>query len=166
MDGYVVESTKNVLAKLHKVMGEVDRLEKAGKNQAFNYNYVTEAQVAQLFKKLFTKHKMAFTYDADIVSVEPTPKGGQLITTVRLTYAFHDVETGEKITGVCVGQGADSTDKGVYKAITGAVKYIFLKTFLIPTGDDPEDDSKGAKPRKKTHKEIFPRDVDPLEDED
>jgi hypothetical protein len=28
----------------------------------------------------------------------------------------------------------------VYKAITGAVKYIFMKTFQISTGDDPEKD--------------------------
>ena len=40
-------------------------------------------------------------------------------------------------------------DKGVYKAITGAVKYIFMKNFLIPTGDDPEKDNNKSEPEKK-----------------
>jgi hypothetical protein len=33
-------------------------------------------------------------------------------------------------------------DKGVYKALTGSEKYFLMKAFLIPTGDDPEKESK------------------------
>jgi hypothetical protein len=45
-----------------------------------------------------------------------------------------------------VGEGQDAGDKAVYKAMTGALKYCLLKTFLIPTGDDPERDETPAKP--------------------
>ena len=41
-----------------------------------------------------------------------------------------------------MGAGDDGADKGLYKAYTGAVKYFLMKTFLIPTGDDPEADTK------------------------
>src|SRR5699024_6730814 len=36
--------------------------------------------------------------------------------------------------------GQDAGDKAVYKAITGATKYALMKVFMIPTGDDPEQD--------------------------
>ena len=44
----------------------------------------------------------------------------------------------EEYFGAITGTGGDQTDKGMYKAITGAIKYIFIKHFLIPTQDDPE----------------------------
>ncbi len=60
------------------------------------------------------------------------------IRTLVLSYRFYDIATGEYIEGSMEGDGADSGDKGVYKAITGAIKYIMTSTFLIPTNDDPE----------------------------
>jgi hypothetical protein len=38
------------------------------------------------------------------------------------------------------GQGLDSGDKAPYKAMTGALKYALLQSFLLATGDDPEAD--------------------------
>ena len=64
-----------------------------------------------------------------------------------VTYKFVDIESGESIGDFACGQGADKGDKGVYKAITGAIKYVYMKTFNIPTGDDPEKNDR--KPEKK-----------------
>ena len=58
-----------------------------------------------------------------------------------------DSETGECVSGMFYGVGQDSGDKGIWKAVTGAIKYIMTSTFLIPTGDDPEkDEGKEKKP--------------------
>ena len=38
------------------------------------------------------------------------------------------------------GQGIDAGDKAPYKAMTGALKYALLQSFLLATGDDPEDE--------------------------
>jgi hypothetical protein len=43
-----------------------------------------------------------------------------------------------------IGEGADSADKGAYKAMTGARKYAFRLLFNIPTGDDAERDETPA----------------------
>ena len=58
----------------------------------------------------------------------------------------------------CSGSGNDRSrsgavgDKGIYKAITGANKYALLKTFLLETGDDPEEvsdaDRESNKPKE------------------
>ena len=39
------------------------------------------------------------------------------------------------------GSGQDAGDKGIFKAISGAQKYALMKAFMIPTGDDPEQDA-------------------------
>ena len=65
------------------------------------------------------------------------------ITTVTVDGTFIDGDTGEVMPiATFVGTGADTGDKGVFKAMTGAEKYLLLKAFLISTGDDPEGDEK------------------------
>ena len=62
---------------------------------------------------------------------------------------FLDGETGASIKKPWRGYGTDKEDKGGYKAMTGGEKYFLLKTFLIPTGDDPEatDDARDQRAR-------------------
>ena len=57
-----------------------------------------------------------------------------------------DVDTGETITAKVAGQGLDSGDKAPYKAMTGALKYALLQSFLLATGDDPEDERAARSP--------------------
>lgn len=139
-----------LVAKLSKIQAEVGYMEKGGRNSAQGYKYLSESQIAEKFKDLLVKHGVFFLYESTIERIDPSPSGKQLVTSVEVHYTFYDVESGEALHGTAAGQGSDATDKGVYKAVTGAVKYIFMKTFLIPTGDDPEDDSKdGGKSRAK-----------------
>jgi hypothetical protein len=57
-----------------------------------------------------------------------------------MTYTFMDVDTAEEITVKVAGEGLDPGDKAPYKAMTGALKYALLQSFLLATGDDPEED--------------------------
>lgn len=135
------ENSVGIYHKLHAIQSEVGKMAKTGKNTAQNYNYLTESDISEKFKDLLVKYGVVFTYCSSIDEVRPSPTGKQIITDVTVNYEFIDIDTEEKVTGYAAGQGSDATDKGVYKAITGAVKYIFMKTFLIPTGDDPEMDA-------------------------
>ena len=133
--------TKTILQKLHAIMGEIDRIAKDKKNDFHNYQYASEQAIKEALHPLLVKHGVLFTVDASNVRREAyvTNKGGRgAITDVDMEYRFHDVKTGDFISGKFVGTGDDSADKGTYKAITGAIKYILTSTFLIPTGDDPE----------------------------
>ncbi len=134
-----------IYKKLHAVQLEVGRMSKTGRNTSQNYDYLTESDISETFKNLFEKHRIFFTYSSSIAETRPSPTGKQLVTDVIINYQFIDLDSDEKHEGFAAGQGSDSTDKGVYKAITGAVKYIFMKTFLIPTGDDPERDVKAPR---------------------
>ena len=115
-------------------MSEVEFIEKDKTNEFHNYQYASEQAIKQTIHPLLVKHGVLFTLSC----LESTNVGE--ITTAKFTYHFYDVESGEELTGCFVGQGQDKGDKGIYKAITGAIKYILTSTFLIPTGLDPESE--------------------------
>lgn len=149
---------KNILKKLHSIQKDIGTMKKDGFNDHSKYNYLSETQVTALMKDLFDKHGVIFGYSSKITSKERTPSEKQVTVDVEVSYSFIDTETGEMLHGTAVGQGSDQTDKGVYKAITGAIKYIYMKTFNIPTGDDPERDTPkkiDGKSHLTTNDEVF-----------
>jgi hypothetical protein len=71
----------------------------------------------------------------------PAKNGVNFVTRLWLNVKFVDGDSGEILESTWPGEGQDNADKGCYKAITGAEKYALMKTFLIPTGDDPENEN-------------------------
>lgn len=128
--------------KLLKVRKAIKAMAKDGYNDFHKYNYLSESQVTESMKELLDAHDILFAYDASITSIRdvPTKSGNSLVTSVDVKCYLIDAVTGQQIISTVPGQGQDAGDKGVYKAVTGAIKYFFMKTFLIPTGDDPERD--------------------------
>lgn len=135
---------KNILKKLHEIMSKVDFIEKDKTNTFHGYKYASEQAIKETLHKLLVDHKVLFTLEALNFSShhQPLEKEKDTITNIEFKYHFWDVESGEELSGNFVGSGEDKGDKGTYKAITGAVKYILTSTFLIPTGDDPENEDK------------------------
>ena len=82
---------------------------------------------------------MAFTISADRHEVRPSfdGKSGD-ITTVFVPATFACADTGATYSVSWMGAGADNSDRRLYKAYTGGVKYLLMKTFMISTNDDPE----------------------------
>lgn len=135
--------------KMSKIMSEVTYIQKDKKNTFHNYEYASEEAIKKAVQKELIKNKVLFFIpDTKIVarakSVNERGKETTL-TTLEVKYEFIDAETGAKIKGTYHGEGQDSLDKGVYKALTGALKYIITSHFLIPTGNDPENDEGEAK---------------------
>jgi len=64
---------------------------------------------------------------------------------VIMAYTFTDENSPEEITARVAGEGLDVGDKSSYKAMTGALKYALLQSFLLATGDDPEDERGDAR---------------------
>ena len=122
-------------------MTDIERVGKDKKNDFHGYKYASEQAIKEALHPLLVKHGVIFQVNAKNVRREVfvSNKGGRAaVTDLDLEYSFFDVGTGESIQGTFAGTGDDAADKGTYKAITGAIKYILTSTFLIPTGDDPE----------------------------
>ena len=147
---------KSLVEKLAGVMALVGRVKKRGRNTGQGYDYATEADVAEEVRGLLSEAKLILIPSVKSVSWrEITPKSGGIthIATVMMDFTFTDGEA--SLTYSMVGEGMDSGDKNVYKAMTGAEKYALMKFFLIPTGDDPEkDDEKAQTSTRKTYRDV------------
>ena len=136
--------------KLAKITGEISRVPKRGRNEFHKYDYVTEADLLDAVRAKLSEAHIAYFFSVDDVTVRETEAKAGPITEVAVTATFADGDTGETFSVKGAGAGQDAGDKGLYKAITGAQKYVVMKTFLVPTGDDPElDDEKPAPTSKR-----------------
>jgi hypothetical protein len=133
-----------LVKKLCQVMAEAGYIKKRGRNEKFNYDYATEADVVDaLREKLASRNVFVFpsVIQAERKQHSKTSNGGDMfITDIVVKWTFLDGDTGETQECLMPGCGTDTGDKGVYKAITGSSKYLFLKAFMLPTGDDPENE--------------------------
>lgn len=135
------------------VMKEVGYVQKDGKNEFHGYKYASEANLISALRPAMIKHGLLF-----IPSVLESSQDEHGNTHVRMSFNILD-DQGNTYQFFGAGSGNDRSkngnvgDKGIYKAITGCVKYALMKTFLLETGDDPEvvsDHDRGeAKPVEK-----------------
>lgn len=127
----------NIYSKLLAVIDEIKTVGKNGENTHQNYNYAMEKDLLDEVKPLLLKHGLI---------IHPTvleQRRDGALATVKMEFRIVLAETKEELKSIFYGEGQDKGDKATYKAYTGAVKYFLMKTFLIPTGDDPEQDEQG-----------------------
>ncbi len=146
--------------KLLAIMRECDYIQKDKENTFHKYRYASEAAIKEKVHGALVKYGVLF--QCDCVTFEERTglgkEGKETLAKCQFHYIFEDVETGDKREGTFWGTGVDSADKHLYKAVTGAIKYILTTTFLIPTGDDPEEAPKVTKAEAKAaQKEVAER---------
>jgi len=149
---------KNIYQKLIEVSKAIEYLEKDKSNKMQGYKYLSEAKVKEVIKKQFEIQGIVFNYSTEEVreyEISPTSKGTkQFLTVVKGIYHFVDIDNpGEAVNGTWFGTGSDTGDKGLYKAITGGIKYVLNTNFLIPSGDDPENEGNGKDKKPEPQKE-------------
>jgi hypothetical protein len=150
-------ASSSIHKKLSEVLTAVGYIEKSGTNQSQGYKYVMAAQVADKVREELSKRGLSIVpATVDVIESTQTISGKQSLVTLKVTWRITDSETGEFVEFQSIGSGSDSTDKGVYKAQTGALKYGLLMGFLIPTGDDPEHE--GGDRLVEAAKKIFAED--------
>jgi len=146
---------KTLTQKLCEVMAAVGYLQKTGQNTKQGYKYAREADVvAALRPELARRHIFIFP---NVISVQRN-KVERLdfdkalkfswATDILVEWTIEDGESGETRKCVIPGCSESPGDKGVYVAMTGSEKYLLMKSFLLPTGDDPESDENEEKGSK------------------
>lgn len=120
--------------KMLAVYKAVDYLQKDDNVSYKNTNYkaISEEKVTSAVRKALVENNLI------VFPIEQEHKKDGNLTTVNVKYKIVDCETGEYEILVSSGTGVDTQDKGVGKAMTYAFKYLFLRTFAIPTGEDPD----------------------------
>ena len=143
----LLNKPKTLVQKLCEIMGAVGYTQKTGWNDAQKYHYVTEADIAEKIRPELAKRNVIIF--PTMVKNERTRLERPMKEYTKFSYATDvlmkwtvvDGDTGEAFECEIPGCSESPGDKGVYVAMTGSEKYLLMKLFLLPTGDDPEDDA-------------------------
>lgn len=114
------------------------------------YKAVGEADVLRAVKPLENKYRIySFPVSREIVesnTLESVDYNGntkkQLFVRIKVVYRFVDIDKPDEFVDITsYGDGIDSGDKSVGKAMTYADKYALLKAYKIVTGEDPDQEA-------------------------
>ena len=149
-----METSKNIFQRLSAITLELSTVAKnlevgAGKSQ---YKAVGEADVLRAVKPLEAKHGVySYPYSRQIIesgTIENEKIDYQtkekivqksLFERIETIYRFVNVDNPtEYIDITTYGDGIDTQDKSVGKAMTYGDKYALMKAYKIITGDDPD----------------------------
>ena len=121
---------------------------KTGNNKEQQYKYVEAVAIFDAVRDALNNHGVVFSHsvtEQKVTVIQREGRSPQYLTELAGEYTFINADDKNDVqAGTWVGQALDTSDKGTWKAITGGLKYIFIANQLLPTGDDPENDSGAA----------------------
>lgn len=134
----------NIYQKISEVMKNIEYLTKDDKVEfgTTKYKAISEEKVTTAVRKQLVEQGIV------IIPIMQESVVTELIRTDKTVNQRADVHTRYRIQNIddvndyieveSNGSGVDTQDKAVGKAMTYAYKYMLLRTFAIPTGEDPD----------------------------
>ena len=135
---------KLIAAKLTKIMQACSYVQKTGYNDFHKYKYATAADVLEKANESMVQNNVASIVRPELIEfrdVQNARGATEHLATVKTTITLIDNDSGETLELIGMGSGQDSSDKAVMKAQTAALKYAWMMSLNISTGDDPEADA-------------------------
>lgn len=128
----------NIYNKIINVISEISGVDEKGFNTYQKYNYKRQEDVINAIKPWLIKYRLLIT--SEVIEEETIIMEGKgIFCKVTMEFTIIDLDTGDQVIKKYKGHGIDNGDKSIYKAMTGAEKYFYMKNFLIGTpNDDPE----------------------------
>ena len=126
--------------RIARAAAKCKRIPKNGYNAHFKFNYVTESDVLDHVRDIMADEGIAVIacgIDRDIgpVQKDEFQSGGK----VKFRYIVQNTDNpDDSIEILAPAESMDSDDKGIWKAWSGAHKYVLLKLFHLSSGDEPD----------------------------
>lgn len=147
----------NIFEKINEVMKSIEYLAKDDQ-VAFGttkYKAISEEKVTTAVREQLVKQGIVIIpveQQSENKELIRTDKSVNMLTSVHVKYRIQNIEDiNDYIEVESNGTGVDTQDKGVGKAMTYAYKYMLLRTFAIPTGEDPDKISSAETDAKMKH---------------
>ena len=140
-----MNESPNIYTAINEVMQQVGYVQKTGQMRGGgNYKYAGEAEIIATIRPAMVDAGIIM-YPAGVhdmrIDTYPTKNSSMNHVVAIYTWVFTHAESSTSIEVMTVGEGADVGDKSANKSMTAAKKYALLQTFLIETGNDPDDSS-------------------------
>ena len=117
------------------IFKDVEYIGKNKKNAQQGFNFRGIDDMYNELHNCFAKHEVFII--SKVVSTKReervTKSGGNLIYTVLEVEISYYAIDGSSVSTVLIGEAMDSADKSANKAMSAALKYALMQTFLIPT---------------------------------
>ena len=126
------------------VMKDCAYVRRQGENAHYGYRYATAADVLEKVNAALVSQGIISLARPVITAAENVTAadgGAERRITVEMNVTLTDTATGESLDITGYGCGQDRGDKAVMKAQTAALKYAYMLSLGISTGDDPEADA-------------------------
>lgn len=144
----------NIYQKINEVMKNIGYLSKDDKVEFGNTKYkaISEEKVTTAVREQLIQQGIVIIpikQESTNKELIRTDKSVNMLTEVHTTYRIQNIDdVNDFIEVESNGSGVDTQDKGVGKAMTYAYKYMLLRTFAIPTGEDPDKISSAETDKK------------------
>ena len=173
-NGFIVgenwDAIRSLQAKMVVVADSIGRVEKDA-NVSYgkvNYDYVSYEALAVALRSAMIKHGVCFAISSKVLETEKIDKydvktgekyGEDTRRVIEIETMLSDSESGAMQIVRWAGEGQDGGDKATSKAITLAVKYGLMRTFLCSEKNeiDPDAEIEGNKGNVTRKKEEPPK---------
>lgn len=140
---------ENIYQKISKIMQQVKYLQKdddVSTGKASSYKAITEEKVTTEVRKAMIENgvviipiEITHSRTDEVLKDQYGNEKVSRLTTADCKYRIQNIEDKDDyIIASSSGTGVDTQDKGIGKALTYAYKYLLLRAFAIPTGEDPD----------------------------
>jgi len=134
----------NIYQKINEVMKNIEYLTKDDQVEFGNTKYkaISEEKVTTAVRNELVKQGIVILpvqQESENKELIRTEKSVNMLSSVHVRYRIINIDDPTDFVEVeSNGTGVDTQDKGVGKAMTYSYKYMLLRTFAIPTGEDPD----------------------------
>lgn len=135
MEQKTIDRLSDINTAIHAVYSEIGYVQKEGQVAFGNtkYKFAGEAAFIAALRPVMVKHGITVSVCSTELAYSAP---GHVI--VNCAYKFCHKDSNTHIQVMSMGEGKDSGDKAIPKALTGAYKYALRQTFMLETGDDPD----------------------------
>ena len=131
------QAVPSVYELMARVMRDVRNIGKNGRNESQNYSFRGVDDAIGALAQPLRDHGVVMT--PEVLDFKTEVRGRQNAVMMRVAFHFHG-PAGDKVTAVTMGEGSDFADKASNKAMSAALKYALIHTFMIPVDAKSLDD--------------------------
>lgn len=164
---YPEASDLTIAQRICRVMVDADGVVKRGQT-AFGerYSYARIDDVMAALREPMARHGLVLHWtqaNREVGEYGLTKNGVmQWRHTVRVTFELHNADHADEAPWVTEleGDAIDTGDKGMGKALSYAFKNYLLKTFLLPSGDEADNEAREPEPARPAQKAQDPAEAE------
>lgn len=120
-----------------RVMRDVRNVGKNGENKSQDYMFRGVDDAIGALAQPLRDHGVFMT--PEVLDFETSVRGRQNAVMMRVAFHFYG-PAGDRVTAITMGEASDFADKASNKAMSAALKYALIHTFMIPVDSRSLDD--------------------------